>query len=64
MTAISYDYEGAGAATGYSARTIQRAVRAGNLTVHYPAGKPVILARDLEEWVTRSPTVPPSEQDA
>lgn len=61
--AISYDYEGAGAATGYSARTIQRAVRAGDLTVHYPAGKPVVLAVDLEEWVRRAPTTPPSERD-
>lgn len=60
--AISYDYDGAGAATGYSARTIQRAVRAGDLAAHYPAGKPVILARDLEEWVARSPTTPPSER--
>lgn len=59
---VSFDYDGASAATGISADVIRRAVRAGDLEVHYPAvdgratAKPLILADDLREWVARGKT--------
>lgn len=59
MTAVrSYSYAGAAQATGYSIDVIKRAVRAGDLRTVTPkvAGrhlsKPVILAAELERWLT------------
>lgn len=54
---VSYDYDGAAVATGYSRATIQQAVRAGDLTVRYPTiggrtlTKPVIEYDELQRWV-------------
>lgn len=56
LAAVSYNYDGAAAATGYSSDVIRRAVRSGELVAHYPTSRPVILAADLLAWVTRSPT--------
>lgn len=53
---ISYPLADAAKATGYSESTIRRAVASGDLVVHYPAGKPVILADDLRAWVANAPT--------
>lgn len=64
MPAIAYDMEGAGEATGHSKDVIRRAVRAGDLPVHYPTSKPVILADDLRAWIERSPSESPTERAA
>lgn len=56
---VSFDYDGASAATGLSRDVIIRAVRSGDLTAHYPEidgrqiAKPVIDADDLRAWVRR-----------
>jgi hypothetical protein len=56
---VSFDVFGAGNASGVSVDVIRRAVRAGDLPVHYPAidgrqvNKPLILADDLRAWVER-----------
>jgi predicted DNA-binding transcriptional regulator AlpA len=55
-TRVSYPIRDAAAATGYSESTIRRAVAAGELPVHYPAQRPVILAEDLHAWVAGAPT--------
>lgn len=54
---VSYTVRDAAAATGYSESTIRRAIDAGDLVVHYPADRPVILADDLHAWVADAPTV-------
>jgi len=54
--AVSYDVQGAAAATGMSVDVIRRAIRTGDLTAHYPTSKPLILADDLRAWVTAAPT--------
>ena len=59
ITPVSFDYDGAAAATGLSRDVIIRAVRAGDLVAHYPEvdgrqiAKPVIDADDLRAWVRR-----------
>lgn len=59
---VSFDYDGAAAASGYSRDVIQRAVRSGDLPAHYPEingrqiSKPSILADDLLAWVKRGKT--------
>lgn len=53
---VSYPIRDAAAATGYSESTIRRAIASGDLVVHYPADRPVILAEDLRAWVASAPT--------
>jgi hypothetical protein len=59
---VSYSIDTAAPASGYSADQIRRAVRAGDLPMHYPdvngrqLSKGVILADDLREWVSRGKT--------
>lgn len=53
---VSYDLAGAAAATGLSVRTLQDAVAAGALLVHYSGRKPVILASDLTDYIASLPT--------
>jgi hypothetical protein len=59
---VSFDVFGAGNASGVSVDVIRRAVRAGDLPVHYPnvngrqVNKPLILADDLRAWVERGKT--------
>ena len=54
---VSYDYDGAAIATGYSRELIVRAVQRGDLPTRRvvvdgrAVRKPVILAADLREWV-------------
>lgn len=56
---VSFDYDGAAAASGYSRDVIIRAARAGDIPVHYPEidgrqiSKPTILADDLKAWLKR-----------
>lgn len=60
---ISYAFDQAAHSTGLSRDVIMRAVRSGDLVVHYPEidgraiSKPVIYADDLRAWILRSPTV-------
>lgn len=55
-TPVSYSIQGAAEASGVSPDTIRRAVRAGDLAVHYPTSRPVILRDELEAWIKASPT--------
>ncbi len=55
ITPVSYDLEGASAATGPSVREIQRAIAKGDLTPRYLGRKPLILRSDLLEWVESLP---------
>lgn len=56
---VSLDAAGAAQASGLSVQMIRRAMRSGDLPVHYPKvdgrqiDKPLILADDLREWVAR-----------
>lgn len=52
---ISYTQSDAGAAVGVSERTIMRAVKAGELPVHYVGRRPLILATDLRAWIESAP---------
>lgn len=59
MTALAYSKEGAAAASGVSAQTIARAIKAGHLKAKRtsvtedgtPAGNVLILASDLAAWL-------------
>lgn len=57
ITAVSYSYETAAAATGFSEDVIKRAVRAGDLQARYvnvdgrTIRKPVIEHDELRRWV-------------
>lgn len=53
---VAYSIPEAAAAVGVSRSTVQRAIDAGDLVVHYPNSKPLILADDLREWVASAPT--------
>jgi hypothetical protein len=59
---VSFDYDGAAAATGLSRDVIARAVKAGDLNAHYPEvngrqlAKPVIDVEDLRTWIRRGKT--------
>lgn len=63
LTPVAYDFEGAALAVGLSPKTIQRAVRAGELPQHFPSidgrdlAKPLILREDLHAWVLRGSLV-------
>lgn len=59
LTSVSYDLDGAEAATGISRATISEAVKDGSLVAHYvgrKATKPVFRAVELDEWVRSLPT--------
>lgn len=60
MNKLSYSFEEAAAATGYSERTIRRAVADNRLVARYANSKPVITADDLRAWLQSLPT----ERDA
>lgn len=57
VTPVSYDFEGAAAATGLSVDVLQRARKAGDLAVRYPTvagrtlAKPVIERDELARFV-------------
>lgn len=58
ITPVSFSYDTAAAATGFSADVIKRAVKAGDLAVKFVSvkgdlvRKPVIERAELERWVT------------
>lgn len=59
---VSYSLQGAAEASGISLDVIRKAMRAGDLPVHYPRvnGKPIarplVRADDLDRWVQDGPT--------
>lgn len=53
---LSYNVSDAAAAVGVSPDVIRRAVRSGDIPVHYPTSRPVILRADLEAWLAATPT--------
>ncbi len=53
---LSYSIAEAAAAVGVSPDVIRRNVRSGNIPVHYPTSRPVILRADLEAWLAATPT--------
>lgn len=53
---LSYNVSDAAAAVGVSPDVIRRAVRTGDIPVHYPTSRPVILRADLEAWLAATPT--------
>ena len=44
---------------GVSVDTIQRAVRSGELPIHFPTSRGLILIEDLRAWVASAPTANP-----
>lgn len=53
---VAFDLAGASTASGLSIRTLQDAISTGALIAHYQGRKPVVLARDLEDYVAALPT--------
>lgn len=56
---LSFSIEEAAEATGYSTDTIRRAIRNNDLSVKYANSKPVVLASELEAWLTALPSEAP-----
>lgn len=56
MNRISYTIAEAAETCGVSEPVIRRAIRKGDLVPHYPTSRPVLLADDLHEWISSSPT--------
>lgn len=52
---LSYSLTGAAAATSLSESVIDAAIRAGTLPVRHHGNRTLILARDLERWLTSLP---------
>ena len=52
---LSYSLSGAAAATSLSESVIDAAIRAGILPVRRHGNRTLILARDLERWLTSLP---------
>lgn len=58
MTAprIALTREEAAAAVGLSDKTLDTAVKSGDLVAHYSGSKPLFRVADLEAWVASLPT--------
>ncbi|MCA0332280.1 MAG: helix-turn-helix domain-containing protein [Actinobacteria bacterium] len=55
-TRISLNTKQAAEATGVSQKTIENAIRRGELIAHYPTSRPLVLLEDLDAWVRSAPT--------
>jgi hypothetical protein len=53
---ISYTVQAAADACSVSDTVIRRAIAAGDLPVHYPTSRPLILHVDLVAWIAAAPT--------
>lgn len=53
---VSVGLDEAARLTDTSRSTIERALRSGALTAHYPTSRPLILVDDLRAWVAKAPT--------
>lgn len=60
MEKLSYSIEQAAEATGYSQTVIRRALTRGDLSARYANRKPVILASELQDWLTSLPSEAPT----
>lgn len=58
---IAFSIEEAAEASGYSTDTIRRAIRNSDLTARYANTKPVIMASELESWLSSLPTEAPTK---
>ena len=56
---LAYSLEEAEAATGYSQRTLRRAIADDKLIARYANSKPVITAEELTNWLNSLPTEAP-----
>lgn len=56
MQKLAYTLTEAAEATGYSERTIRRAIAESRLVAKYENSKPVIMTRDLEAWLEALPS--------
>ena len=56
---LAYSLEEAEAATGYSQRTLRRAIADDKLIARYANSKPVITADELKNWLDNLPTEAP-----
>jgi len=56
---VSYSLDGAAVAMGQSRKTIDRAIKAGDLTPRYVNSKAVILHSDLVAWIETAPVDKP-----
>jgi hypothetical protein len=59
LAAVSYDMNGAAAASGVSKATLTKAIAADELVVHYVGSKRVVRAADLDDWIRSLPTERP-----
>lgn len=55
---LVFTLEEAAAATGYSVRTLQIAIRRNDLLARYANTKPIILVDELQDWLRSLPTEP------
>lgn len=55
---LAYDLDETAEATGYSTSTLRIAIRRHDLIARYANTKPVLLARDLLDWLRSLPTEP------
>lgn len=53
---VSVGLDEAARLTDLSRSTIDRAIKAGELTAHYPTRRPSILVSDLRAWIEAAPT--------
>lgn len=60
MSKIAYNLDEAANQTGYSARTLQRHIKDGNLIAKYANTKCVIMHADLMAWLEDLPTESPN----
>ncbi|MEU3847154.1 hypothetical protein AB0E44_09175 [Micrococcus terreus] len=58
MSKLAYSLEEAEEATGYSQRTLRRAIADSHLVARYANSKPVITADELRRWLDSLPTEP------
>lgn len=52
----AYTIQDAADLAGVSKEVIRAHIKRGNLTARYPSTRPVILAAELDEWLTNLPT--------
>lgn len=60
MSKLAFTIEEAAEATGYSKDTIRAAIRNHELIARYANTKPVVMATELQDWLTALPTEPPT----
>jgi excisionase family DNA binding protein len=59
INAVAAPIDRAAELVGMSRRSIENAVHAGELPIHYPTRRGLILIEDLRAWVASAPTANP-----